>query len=321
MKKFKELLFLSNIARVNKAKIHNEFVPILSKYKTFDDLVDFLKKDYSDSKLEKALEKTDKILNQLADYVKIVTIFDKDYPEGLKDMGSKAPLFLYVIGNSKILNKPNIAIIGTRKPSLDTQNFEYKFTREIIERTERVIVSGLALGCDKIAHTAAVDDRSETIAFLPCGFNKIEPDTNKRLAGNIIENGGCLVSVFAPNVSSSEKNFNIRNEFVALASDCVLAMECSKESGTMNTVNFAKNSCKIATYLPDDTGNGDFTGNKYILNKIFNSFKISSFDDLEDFLEFLVSEDFEQKIVYKTKNEKQLTLKVNPNGQCTFEFE
>ena len=60
------------------------------------------------------------------------------------------------------MDSKNIAVIGTRKPSKLSQGFEQNLVKNIVNSTDRVVVSGLALGCDKIAHQATVDENKIT---------------------------------------------------------------------------------------------------------------------------------------------------------------
>ena len=71
-------------------------------------------------------------------------------------MGNKKPIFLYVKGNVEALSKPNMAVIGTRKPSENSQIFEKELVKAVLDQSDRAIISGLALGCDKIAHETTV---------------------------------------------------------------------------------------------------------------------------------------------------------------------
>lgn len=84
--------------------------------------------------------------------INVITVFDKEYPKKLFDMENQKSLYLYVKGSMDALSKSNIAIIGTRKPSNNTEIFEKKLVKRILDVSKRVVVSGLALGCDKIAH-------------------------------------------------------------------------------------------------------------------------------------------------------------------------
>ncbi|MDO5848508.1 MAG: DNA-processing protein DprA [Methanobrevibacter sp.] len=243
--------------------------------------------------LDKALELTEDILDIIDSnpLFSAVTILDKEYPSKLKDLANKAPPILYTVGNTEILSKPNMAVIGTRKPDIDTQNFEYRFVQNLVERTERAIISGLALGCDKTAHMATVDMREDTIAVLPVGINRISQLPNSRLAQMIVENGGCLITSFKPNAGANKSSYDTRNQYVATLADGIFVAQCSSESGTMNTVDYArKRHRRIGCFMPDDVGSADFSGNELILKEYrHRSFAIKNQDDLDGFLEFLVS--------------------------------
>ena len=103
---------------------------------------------------------------------------------GIEDyvMGDKRPLILYVKGDAKALSAPNIAVVGTRHPSEWSQKVEMRLVKKILELSDRVVVSGLALGCDKIAHETTVLEEKATIAVLPSGVNIITPASHKNLA-------------------------------------------------------------------------------------------------------------------------------------------
>ena len=265
MKYFKELLLLSNIKRMSHIKINNDYVPSIPKIKDFNS---YLLKKYSKEDVDKALEISEKTYEQIENSQNLtaVTIFDKEYPDNLKDLGAKAP-------------------------RLDTQNFEYKFVHDIIMDFERVIVSGFALGCDKIAHTAAVDIGEPTIAVMPNGINKISPENNIGLAKLIVNNEGCLISGFKPNSDVNQTNYSIRNQYVASLSDGIFVGQCSTDSGTMETVDYARRfNRKLACFLPEDCGSDDFTGSKLILNKYrHQSIRVDNEGDVSRFIQFLES--------------------------------
>ena len=73
-------------------------------------------------------------------------------------MAEKSRIVLYIKENAKALTNPNIAVVGTRHPSEWSQKVEERLVKKILELSDRVVVSGLALGCDKIAHEATVDE-------------------------------------------------------------------------------------------------------------------------------------------------------------------
>lgn len=285
MKYFKELLLLSNIKQMSFIKINRDFAPLIPKIKDFNS---YLEKKYSKEVLKKAMELSENTYEEIEESSSItaITIFDKEYPQNLKDLGDKAPPFLYVVGNSEILSKPNIGVAGTKKPDLNTQNLQYKFIHNIIEEYEKVIVSGLALGCDKIAHTAAVDMGEPTIAVLPSGINNISPERNIGLAKLIVENEGCLISSFKPNTRPNQNKYTLRNSYIAAISDGLFISQCSAESGTMNTFEHARKlGRKIGCLIAE---NGDFTGNKIILKQYgHKTLKIKSVEEFNEFINFL----------------------------------
>lgn len=318
MKKFLEMLFLTNLNRVGKATVYKSYWELL-KENDIDDL--FAEMDYkskfSFSELEKARESAEKLYDYILNDqdINVVTVFDEEYPQQLNVMGNQRPLFLYVKGNLDALNKPNIAVIGTRKPSDMSQEFESNLIKAIVKETDRVIVSGLALGCDKIAHQTTVDEDKITIAVLPSGVNVIKPAKHRELAMDIIENGGCLISEYAPNADAFKRTYVQRDQIVAAFSDAVFVVECGVKSGTMHTVDFAVDYNKpIFTFLPENKHNILFEGNKFILENKPNSFFVNN---IEKFFN-----DFKRLGAENTEFEpKKQTLKLSKkNGQTTFDF-
>lgn len=282
MKKFKEILFLKNLKRVGKATIYKKYWDILNNCDNFEDLLSEIRKDskFSNDDIDKAIQNA----QYLYDYVNndkeihVITVFDENYPEKLMVMENKRPLILYVKGNVDALTKPNISVIGTRKPSDKSQSFEKELVKSIVNDSHKVVVSGLALGCDKIAHQTTVDENKITIAILPSGVNVIKPASNKKLAQNILETGGCLVSEYEPDTKVFRGNYVERDAIVAAFCDATFVVECGVKSGTMHTVNAAIDyNRQIYCYSPDD---GLFEGNEYILENNSNAVGVN---DIREF--------------------------------------
>ena len=93
------------------------------------------------------------------------------YPKKLASLGNKKPVVLYLRGNIDLLNSDSIAVVGTREPSEHTKNMEEQFVKRLVTYHNVTVVSGLALGCDKIAHEVTLDNSGYTLAVLPSGFN------------------------------------------------------------------------------------------------------------------------------------------------------
>ncbi|WP_407376146.1 DNA-processing protein DprA, partial [Methanobrevibacter sp.] len=236
--------------------------------------------------------------------IEVITVFDENYPEKLNIMGKERPLLLYVKGNIDALTKPNIAFIGTRKPSKISEEFEVKTVKAILDTSDRVIVSGLAFGCDKIAHQTTVDENKVTIAVLPSGVNVIKPAKHKKLAEKILETEGCIISEYEPNRKPYKAEYVERDKIVAAFSDATFVVECGVESGTMHTVDAANDYDKcIFTYLPEDTSLGTYDGNEFILENKPTSVKV---DNIDNFLKDL--ENLEEIKQSKNSNKIQKTF-------------
>ncbi len=289
MEKLKEILFLKNLKGIGKSSIYKKYWEILVKANGIKEIEDYIEEKepkYSFDDMEIARKKAEHMYNEIVGEsdITVITVLDEDYPAKLKDMGTTKPLIIYVKGDVKALNTDNIAIIGTRKPSEWSTKVEQKLVQKIISASGRTIVSGLALGCDKIAHETTVRNGAVTVAVLPSGVNVITPASHKNLAEEILKNNGCILSEYEPNEKANKMSFVERDAIVAALSDITFVVECNVKSGTMHTVNAAgKYNRKIACYYPDNMERGSYDGNQYIV-KEKNAFKISNTEDLLELL-------------------------------------
>ena len=283
MIKFKEIIFLKNLKRVGKSTIYGKYWNVLKDTDAFYDLVSEVEVNskFTKEEIKKAMDYAEELYDyRVNSDIVAITVFDENYPKKLEVMGNKRPLILYVRGNLDALNKPNIAIIGTRKPSVNSKQFEEDLVKTILKDSNKVIVSGLALGCDKIAHKTTVDEKKITIAILPSGVNVITPASNRELAEEILVNNGCLVSEYEPDVKAFKSYFVERDKIVAAFCDSTLVIECGVKSGTMHTVNAAKEYNKqIYAYLPTERQKGSYDGNEFILAENENAIEVNNSDD------------------------------------------
>ncbi len=130
------------------------------------------------------------------------------------------------------------AIVGTRKPTSYGIQVARKFAYELTE-AGFIIVSGMAMGIDTVAHQAALDAGGKTIAVLGCGVNIVYPAINYRLYQNIIKTGGAVISEFPPNQTVLKGLFISRNRIISGLSRGVLIAEGLKDSGALITARFA----------------------------------------------------------------------------------
>lgn len=148
------------------------------------------------------------------------------------------PKKLYYIGSLPSERMPTVAIVGTRKPTSYGKEVTERLSSELASRGV-VIVSGLALGIDAIAHRAALDSGGTTIAVQANGLAKIRPFTNRQLGEDIINQGGAIMSEYEPNEPPYIPRFLERNRIVSGLSDAVLITEASARSGSLNTARHA----------------------------------------------------------------------------------
>lgn len=173
-------------------------------------------------------DRIESAINQLGNSIDgLVAIGDVDFPSmrGVVKPADK-PFALFYKGNISLLSKGNlnVAVIGVLNPDDKIELTESMVTTEILKH-DATIISGLALGCDTIAHQTALERGGKTIAILPSTLDNISPKENIELAERIVEEGGLLISEYyeAPKSRNDMiSRFVVRDRLQALFSDAVL---------------------------------------------------------------------------------------------------
>ncbi len=173
-------------------------------------------------------DRIESAINQLGNSIDgLVAIGDVDFPSmrGVVKPADK-PFALFYKGNISLLSKGNlnVAVIGVLNPDDKIELTESMVTTEILKHNA-TIISGLALGCDSIAHKTALERGGKTIAILPSTLDNISPKENIELAERIVEEGGLLISEYyeAPKSRNDMiSRFVVRDRLQALFSDAVL---------------------------------------------------------------------------------------------------
>ncbi len=137
--------------------------------------------------------------------IDIISIEDKEYPSLLREIYNP-PLNLYVRGNKKILNDVSVAIIGCRDATEYGKNVAEYFSYNIAQRNVN-IVSGLAKGIDSFAHKGAIKANGITTAVLGNGLDIIYPNENIKLAQNILNSSGAIISEYPLGTRTKQKKF------------------------------------------------------------------------------------------------------------------
>lgn len=159
------------------------------------------------------------------------------------------PEWLYKMGDLPEERRVSVAIVGTRKPSAYGKEVTLRLAEELARRGI-VIVSGLALGVDSIAHRAALDAGGTTIAVLANGLPEIYPSNHKELAGRIISSGGAIISEYETGTPPMGFRFLERNRLVSGLADAIVITEAASRSGTLNTASHALEQGKEIFVVP-----------------------------------------------------------------------
>lgn len=167
--------------------------------------------------------------------IKTITLFDSVFPKKLY-MSTDICIFLFYIGNVELLSTPSLAIIGTRKPTVEFIEKGIIASRYYSQKGYS-IVSGLALGCDSIAHSECIKVNGKTIAVLPSPCDNPQPISNRQLAREIVSSGGLLISEYGTGMEVTKYNYPRRDRIQSLLSDVTLVIQASAKSGTMIAVN------------------------------------------------------------------------------------
>ncbi len=204
------------------------------------DLSKYLKSLNDRIALDNALKKAKDVIEKNKEFkIKAISINDRNYPANLKTV-EDAPAVLYYKGRGFYKkHEKAIGCAGTRTPT----NMGLRAVSSLVEKMvneEFVIVSGLADGIDTQSHKTCLEHGGTTFAVLAHGLDSIYPKENETLAEEILKNNGMLISEYPVGTKPEKYRFVSRNRILSGLSKAVIIFESKEKSGTMHTVNFAK---------------------------------------------------------------------------------
>ncbi len=164
---------------------------------------------------------------------------DPRYPKLLRSLND-CPIALYVAGNINALCDPQLAVVGSRNPTLQGRDTAFDFAHDLARRG-LAITSGLAQGIDAAAHLGALAAQGITVAVLGNGIDLVYPRGNRHLS-EIIEQHGALISEFPLGTAPRAANFPRRNRIIAAMTLGTLVVEAASRSGSRITAR-AANDC------------------------------------------------------------------------------
>lgn len=183
----------------------------------------------------------------------VITPSCATYPPSLLHISSP-PLVLFVSGDSSLMQRDQLAIVGSRGPSTYGRQVTKQLTCELV-RSGWVITSGLASGIDGVCHQSALESGGQTIGVLGCGIDQIYPSRHRALIDRMLTHQGAVISEFAPGVRPRPEFFPRRNRIISGLSKGVLVVEAAKKSGSLITARLAAEQGKEVFAVPGNINN------------------------------------------------------------------
>lgn len=187
------------------------------------------------------------------EFPRIEKMVKNDFPLLLKEMPG-CPDDLYICGDSRVLflkDYKYLCIVGSRRYT------EYgrrvcEWLIEGLRGTKTVIVSGLAMGIDTVAHKSAMANNLKTVAVPGSGLNPdiLYPRINAYVAEDILRSDGCLLSPFKPTQGAANWTFPVRNQIMAGMSHATLIIEGEEDSGTLITAKLSADYNRDTLIVP-----------------------------------------------------------------------
>ena len=210
---------------------------------------------------EKAEGEIDKVRKLGGD---ILVLDDGVYPSLLREIYDP-PITLYVKGAwSECLEQPCIAIVGSRKCSTYGQNAASMLARDLAQRGV-TIVSGFARGIDAAAHRGAIEGRGHTVAVIGTGIDEVYPRDHKKLADEILDAGGAIVTQFPLTTPPVSENFPYRNRIISGLSLGVIVVEAAESSGSLITARLAIEQNREVFAVPGNITSRTSFGTNYLI--------------------------------------------------------
>lgn len=189
--------------------------------------------------------------------IALLDVFGNHYPPLLAAI-SDAPAVLYARGSVAALSAPQLAIVGTRMPTLPAAHSAMHWAGSLAA-TGLTITSGLALGIDAAAHHGALVAGGRTVAVLGSGLDEIYPERHERLAERILVSGA-LVSELPPRTAPVHWSFPRRNRLISGLSLGTLVIEAADDSGSLTTARRARSQGRLVFAMPGSIHNPQVRG-------------------------------------------------------------
>ncbi|MEH6307108.1 DNA-processing protein DprA [Olivibacter sp. CPCC 100613] len=226
---------------------------------------------------------------------------ESSYPNRLKQCVD-APILLYFKGDTNLQTKKIISIVGTRNAS----DYGKRICNELVgsfAKDEVLVVSGLAHGIDSFAHQACLENNISTIGVLGHGLDRIYPAANRRLAMDMLKNGG-LLTEYPSGTNPDRQNFPSRNRIIAGLADVTIVVEANIKGGALITAEIANAYNRDVCAFPGDINRITSSGCNHLI-KTHRAHLISSANDLAYLMNW--------ELMDNNNQGKQLSLEITLN--------
>lgn len=193
----------------------------------------------------------------------VTTVASPDYPELLKQIFDPPPVLFYR-GSLEALKKLSLAVVGTRRCT----SYGLRAAEAIVTDLTHAgltIVSGLAFGIDTAAHRTCLAAGGTTVAVLAGGLDQVYPTSNTKLAQDMVEQGGALVSEFPPGTAPLKQNFPVRNRIIAGLTRGTIVVEAAPGSGALLTARYALEANREVFAIPGSIFNEQSQGTNELI--------------------------------------------------------
>jgi DNA processing protein len=198
------------------------------------------------------------------DHHHLVSLSDPEYPALLREL-CDPPLALFAIGNIGLLGQPQVAMVGSRKPTPVGEKVARTISGELAN-LGIVVTSGMALGIDGAAHRGALNVGGPSIAVLGNGLDTIYPARHKALFDKL-STDGLIVSEYPLGVRPDRYTFPQRNRIVSGLSYGVVIVEAAERSGTLITARLAIEQNRDVMVVPGSALSAQYKGSHYLLQQ------------------------------------------------------
>lgn len=215
--------------------------------------------------------------------VKMMTIFDADYPTLLKE-SSEPPWVIYYRGHIELISRPSVAMVGTRVPTSYGRKVGENLSEEL-SKAGLTVVSGLARGIDSVCHEGALRRQGKTIAVVATGLDKVYPPENRELERRISQEG-LVLTEYPLGTKSHPGLFPQRNRIIAGLTLGTVVVEADIRSGSLITADAALEADRDVFAVPGPITSPKSRG---ALELIKQGAKLitSSLDIIEEYTAFL----------------------------------